>query len=83
MYEDLHNGTQEDVHIYRLTFYKEKDLNSKAVMRHFLTSQTEMTASILLELEEMLEGLSVRVSWDGFFLKEDTLALKRFLKTFS
>lgn len=49
--EDLRKGTQDDIHIFQLKFYRDKDLNSKALMSHVLTSETGMTVSRLLLLK--------------------------------
>ena len=71
--EDLRNGMHDDVHISRLKFYRESDLNGEAIMSHVLTSETGIIVSYLMGLEETATGLCVRVRWRGLPSSEETL----------
>ena len=71
--EDLRKGKRDDVHISRLKFYRDTDLNREAIMSHVLVSETGMIVSRLMGLEETPTGLCVRVRWRGLPSSEETL----------
>lgn len=72
--EDLRNGAVEDIHGTRLKFYRDADLDTRAIMSHVLSSETGMPVARLMRLEETDDRtLKVVVRWKGLPHSEDTL----------
>lgn len=71
--EDLPNGVHEDVHISRLKFYHDAELDSEEVMSHVLASERGMTVARLMGLGDTPNGVQDRVRWLGLPTGEDTL----------
>lgn len=66
-------GAVDDVHISRLKFSRDSDLNQEAIRRHVISSETGMVVARLVSLEETPLGLQVRVRCRGHSASQDTL----------
>lgn len=61
--EDLRNGELKNVHISRLNFHMDADLDSEAIMSHVLASKTAMLVQRLMKLDLEDEELKVKARW--------------------
>lgn len=48
-------------------------MHEKVILSHFLASETGITVSRVLSLDDTADGLIVSVSWKGMEASEDTL----------
>lgn len=70
----MRNGTQDDIQISLLKFYRDKDLKIKAFMSHLLTLETSITVARLLLLEEKTDGIFVRLRGKGCLPRKTLLS---------
>lgn len=73
--EDLQNGQLEEVHVSRLKFNGDADLDKTSVMPHVISSETGMQVQGSMELLMDNDDLLVRIHWRGLAASEDTLEL--------
>ena len=71
--EDLRNGQLDDIHASRLKLFRDSEIDRAAIMSHVLQSERRMVVSRLLSLEDLPNGLHVRIWWKGLSDAEDTL----------
>lgn len=71
--EDLRNGAQHNVHLSRPTFYRDQELEIKAIMNLVLTSDTERVLYRRLCPEVTLNGRHVRVRLVSLPVEKNTL----------
>lgn len=55
--EDLRTGALKDVHIFWLKFFRDSELNQRAIMSHVISSETSMVVAHLMGIEKTPSGL--------------------------
>ena len=71
----LRNGSLDDIYGIRLKFCNDQDLDTEAIISHFLSSETSMSVKRLMLLIDSDSGVKVLVRWKGLPDTEGTLEL--------
>lgn len=71
--EDLRNRSPADIHGTRLMFYRDVDLDEKAIMSHVLSSKTGIFVARLFRLDDQNVELFVAMRRKGLGNNNDTL----------
>lgn len=71
--EHLRNGELKTIHISRLKFYSDIDLDTEAFMSHVLASETGMPVQRLTKFVLDDGELKANVRWRGLPATEDSL----------
>lgn len=72
-FEDLRNGSVDEILACPLRFYSDLALDQTAIMPHILSYETGIPFARLMRINETKQGLMIQFRWKGLSHAEDIL----------